>query len=82
MKASKINRIKKLKNLEQKVYNYESKLNGCLQKLASAASLELGFEVVADLCPGNEIEFRIYDDNGVPDTKSCIILEEVIKKIK
>lgn len=78
----KAKKIRELKRLEKKVYDYESKLNGSLEGLAIAASLVLGYEVVADLCHGNEIEFRVYGDNDVPDTDSCIKMEEVIAKIK
>ncbi len=78
----KAKKVRELKRLEKKVYDYESKLSGSLEELAIAASLALGYEVVADLCKGNEIEFRVYDDNGVPDADSCIKIEEVIAKIK
>lgn len=78
----KVKKVRELKRLEQKVYDYESKLNGSLEELAKAASLALEYEVVADLCHGNEIEFRVYGDNDVPDTDSCIKMEEVIAKIK
>ena len=73
---------KELKRLEQKVYDYEAKANGALAELANAATQILGYEVVADLCHGSEIEFRIIDDNGRPDSDSCIRMEEVIEKIK
>lgn len=82
MKANKANKVRDLKRLEQKVYDYESRLKGSLEELAKAASLILGYEVVADFCHGNEIEFRVYGDNDVPDADSCIRMEEVIAKIK
>ena len=78
----KVKKVRELKRLEQKVYDYESELNGSLEELAKAASLALGYEVVADLCHGNEIEFRVYGDNDVPDADSCIKMEEVIAKMK
>lgn len=82
MKAKEANKVRELKRLEQKVYEYENKLRGSLEELAIVASLVLGYEVVADLCPGSEIEFRVYGNNDVPDTESCIKMEEVIAKIK
>lgn len=53
-------------------------LSSKLQELASAASERLGYEVVADLCKGGEIEFRRVMDDGVADTDSCIRLEDVL----
>lgn len=82
MKANEANKVRDLKRLEQKTYDYESQLSASLEELAKAVSLVLGYEVVADFCHGNEIEFRVYGDNGVPDTDSCIRMEEVIAKIK
>lgn len=82
MKVSKANKVRDLKKLEHKVYDYESKLRGSLEELAKAVSLVLGYEVVADLCNGQEIEFRVIGDNDVPDDDSCIRMEEVIAKIK
>lgn len=73
--------IREIKRLEQKVYEYETKLNGSLQKLAAAASLVLGYDVVADLCNGNEIEFRVFGDKDVSDTDSCIRINEILTQI-
>ena len=76
-------KAKELKRLEQKVYDYETEVNCALGELANAATQVLGYEVVADLCSGcSEIEFRVVSDNGVPDTDSCIKMEEVISALR
>ena len=80
-KKSKVMKAKELKRLEQKVYDYESKVNGALADLAIAATQILGYEVVADFCSGNEIEFRVVNSNDMPDTDSCIRMEEVLAKL-
>ncbi len=69
---------KQIINLNDKVLLLNIDLSNKLQKLASAASERLGYDVVADLCNGAEIEFRRIMDDGVPDTDSCILLEEVL----
>ena len=76
----KANKVRELKRLEQKVFDYEAKLNSSLQELAKAASLALGYEVAADLCNGGEIEFRRVMGDGVPDTDSCIYLEDILEQ--
>ena len=82
MKANKANKARDLKRLEHKVYDYESKLRGSLEELARAVSPVLGYDVVADLCQGQEIEFRVNGDDDVPDSDSCIRMEDVIALIK
>jgi len=49
-----------------------------LGNLGKIASEILGFEVIADNCSGNEIEFRKVLNDGVPDSYSTIRLEEII----
>lgn len=69
---------KQIINLNNKVLSLNIDLSSKLQDLARAASERLGYDVVADLCNGAEIEFRRIMDDGVPDTNSCILLEDVL----
>jgi len=69
---------KQITNLNNKVLSLNIDLSNKLQDLARAASERLGYDVVADLCNGGEIEFRRIMDDGVPDTDSCIFLEDVL----
>lgn len=72
---------KKILDLEKKVLDASAHLDSALGQLGAAASEILGYEVVADICNGDEIEFREVGDNGVEDAFSCIRIEEVIDKI-
>ena len=56
------------------------RLSNKLQELAHAASERLGYDVVADLCKGGEIEFRRIKEDGVPDSNSCILIEDILNK--
>ena len=69
---------KQIINLNNRVLSLNIDLSNKLQMLARAASERLGYDVVADLCNGAEIEFRRIMDDGVPDTDSCILLEGVL----
>ena len=69
---------KQIINLNNKVLSLNIDLSSKLQKLARVASERLGYDVVADLCNGAEIEFRRIMDDGVPDTDSCIYLEDIL----
>ena len=70
----------KLLKLHQKVLDLENKMIGAKEELAIQASKMLGYEVVADICNGSEIEFRAVDEYGYPDTNSTILLEEILSK--
>ena len=72
----------KLIKLQNKCFSCECALNKALSNLATAASEVLGYEVVADLCGGSEIEFRTITDNGVADSNSCIRIEDVLAELK
>lgn len=69
---------KQIIKLNDKVLSLNIDLSNKLQELARAASERLGYDVAADLCNGAEIEFRRIMDDGVPDTDSCILLEDVL----
>ena len=72
---------KQLIALENKCYDAENALNSALSKLSNAASEVLGFEVSADLCAGNEIEFRRVDEFGLSDSNSFIYMRDIISKL-
>lgn len=72
---------KKILYLEKKALDAFVRLQSALGQLGAAASEILGYEVVADICNGEEIEFREVCDNGVADAFSCIRLEEIMEKI-
>lgn len=69
---------KQIINLNNKAISLSIALSSKLQELACAASERLGYDVVADLCNGGEIEFRRIMRDGVPDTDSCIYLEDIL----
>lgn len=67
-------------------YNRVSKLNSELiielGSLSALASKLLGYDVVADLCNGDEIEFRRVLSDGRPDSDDCIRIEDLLGKTK
>ena len=69
---------KQIIGINNKVLSLSNELSCELQELAHAASERLGYDVVADLCTGGEIEFRRVMGDGVPDTDSCILLEDIL----
>ena len=69
---------KQIIKLSNKVLSLSVDLTSKLQELARVASERLGYDVVADICNGGEIEFRRIMDDGVPDTDSCILLEDIL----
>jgi hypothetical protein len=69
---------KQIIGLNNIVLSLSNDLSCKLQELAHAASERLGYDVVADLCTGGEIEFRRIMGDGVPDTESCILLEDIL----
>lgn len=70
-----------LRRLVNNVYAASDKLISALSKLSQAASTVLGYEVVADICAGKEIEFRKVDESGVAVWDDCIRIEEIISKL-
>ena len=73
---------KKLLRAEQLCYKFSNDLTCALEVLASMASEVLGYEVVADICNGDEIEFRTMIDDSVADDDIAIRMEDIISKIK
>ena len=67
-------------------YKYvEEKLNDldlAVQALSRVASEAVGIELHADVCSGDEIEFRLTDENGLGDPETCIRIEDVLEIVK
>ena len=68
---------KELREAYDQVLDASNKLNAAQQKLGRIASYLIGFEVVADICGGDEIECRSILDDGVADTNECITIEQI-----
>lgn len=58
---------RQLRVLENRCYKYSTELLGALSDLSKAVTEILGYEVVADLCGGEEIEFRPISNEGYVD---------------
>lgn len=71
--------IKVLRKLEGKCFSLASQLQGALEVLGKKASEILGYEVNAEMCNGDEIEFRKVDEYGYTDAFDCIRIEEIIE---
>ena len=67
--------LKAYHNVERANAELSTKV-GMLSKLASDI---LGYDVTAELCSNNEIEFRKIMPDGVSDPDSTIRLEEILK---
>lgn len=71
---------KRLIYLNNRVQSLHNRLSCELQELSRAASDRLGYDVVADICNGGEVEFRRIMKDGVPDAYSCIRIEDILSK--
>lgn len=76
-----MNKIQQLKKAEEKVLDAYIALSSALGNLSSIASEIYGEELQADLCGGDEIEFRRIDEHGVVDDFDCIRIEDLEKMI-
>ena len=65
-----------LREAYEQVLDASNRLNAAQQKLGRIASYLIGFDVVADICGGDEIEFRSINDDG-PDDHDCIRIEQI-----
>ena len=74
-----MNRIIELRKSYNRLLSLNSELMSERGKLSALASKVLGYEVVADLCNGDEIEFRRILPDGSPDTNDYIRIEGIIK---
>ena len=70
---------KQIIRLNDKALSLSIELSNTLQELGRVASERLGYEVIADLCNGGEIELRRLMDDGVAEHDSCIRLEEIFR---
>lgn len=72
----------KLQKLADRVDTLNSQLVGALEELSKEATRIYGKPLVADLCNGGEIEFRLADDNGdiIDALEIEVHLETLIKK--
>ena len=68
----------KLKKQYDKCLKIANELSVQMQELSRLASEEYGQDLQADICNGNEIEFRIVEENGSPDDFWTIRIEEVL----
>lgn len=57
---------KTISQLVKNVLKANNKLNSSLSELSQSASELFGSELVADICNGDEIEFRKEDDDYIP----------------
>ena len=58
----------------------DNRLECSMGELGRLATEIYGEELVAEMCAGNEIEFRRIDDNGFVDAYSTILIEDIIEK--
>ena len=65
-----------LREAYDQVLDASNRLSAAQQKLGRIASDLIGFEVVADICGGEEIEFRSINDDG-SDDYDCIRIEQI-----
>lgn len=69
---------KQLLSAYRKVEDAETRLMSVAEDLSRIASDYLGYEVSAELCAGSEIEFRRVMEDGLSDSSSTILLEDII----
>ena len=50
------------------------------RELSMAASIFYGKNVEAGICAGGEIEFRLIDEDEIPDSDSTIRVEDILNK--
>lgn len=74
-----MNKIAELRKSYNRVERLNSEIINERGKLSALASEMLGYDVVADLCNGDEIEFRRMLPDGTPDNDDCIRIEDIIK---
>jgi hypothetical protein len=71
----------KLISVYNRCLEYSNKLDSALQELSSISSKIYGKELQADICDGDEIEFRELDENGYIDSNSVILINEILKEL-
>ncbi|MBR1525169.1 MAG: hypothetical protein IJ640_00715 [Prevotella sp.] len=63
------------------VLELSNKLIIALQSLGAAASEFCGVEMQAEICEGEEIEFRRVQGDGMVDSRDCVRLEDVLNRL-
>lgn len=73
---------KKIQELADNISTLNSQLSSALEELSVEATRIYGKPLVADLCNGDEIEFRLANDNGdvIDALEIEVRLETLIKK--
>lgn len=71
-----------IKKAYSKCLQKSNELELAMQSLSSKVSQALGVEYVADICNGDEIEFRKLDEYGLADANDCVRIEEILEKLK
>lgn len=69
---------KQLLSAYKKVEDAENRLITAADDLSRIASDYIGYEVIAELCAGSEIEFRRVMQDGLSDSFCTIRLEDII----
>lgn len=71
-----------IKKAYAKCLQKSRELELAMQALSAKVSQALGVDYIADICNGDEIEFRSLDKYGLADEKDCMRIEEILKKLK
>lgn len=74
-----MNQITELRRAERRVLDAANRLSAALEELSNIATKIYGEDLQADLCGGEEIEFRRRNDDGYFDDFDCIRLEDIEK---
>lgn len=73
--------IDEFKEVYRNSIDLQRRLSFSMQKLGVMASKIYGEELVADMCNGNEVEFRhVVEGEGFVDDFDCIRVEDVINR--
>ena len=72
-----MNKIQQLKKAKEKVLDASIKLGSALSHLSSIATEIYGEDLQADICGGEEIEFRRRGEDGYFDALDCVRLEDI-----
>lgn len=73
------NVYKQINRFEKKAIKESGELLSTLQILGKLASEATGVELVADICNGEELEFREVAPDGVDNEKTCYKKEDLFK---
>jgi len=71
-----------IKKAYAKCLQKSNELELAMQALSAKVSQALGVDYVADICNGDEIEFRKLDEYGLADANDCVRIEEILEKLK